>query len=192
MTHPIFDFETQLGFYGQYHHNNLNKWIHIICVPIIFWSSLVFSAQFGSLGSWVFDDVMPLNVSVITTMFYSFYYLALEPVAGTFMMPLLIGECYTANWLVETNTFIWGLSPVKFAILVHVVGWVAQFVGHGVFEGRAPALLDNLFQAIVLAPFFVFVEVLFMFGYRPDLHKQLESHVVKKIAQYKASKKVKK
>ena len=28
----------------------------------------------------------------------------------------------------------------------HVVGWIAQFIGHGVFEGRKPALMDNLLQ----------------------------------------------
>lgn len=26
----------------------------------------------------------------------------------------------------------------------HVVSWIAQFMGHGLAEGRAPALLDNL------------------------------------------------
>jgi uncharacterized membrane protein YGL010W len=30
------------------------------------------------------------------------------------------------------------------SIAVQIFTWVAQFVGHGVFEGRAPALLDNL------------------------------------------------
>ncbi len=41
-------------------------------------------------------------------------------------------------------------------------------------EGRAPALLDNLLGAVVLAPFFVFLEVIFHFGYRPELQKELE------------------
>lgn len=27
---------------------------------------------------------------------------------------------------------------------VHAATWCAQFVGHGVYEKRAPALLDNL------------------------------------------------
>lgn len=26
------------------------------------------------------------------------------------------------------------------------MSWIAQFIGHGAFEGRAPALLDNLLQ----------------------------------------------
>merc|ERR1712035_210645 len=44
-THPIFesDFDclTEMGIvdffsgYGSYHHNVVNKWIHILCVPVI-------------------------------------------------------------------------------------------------------------------------------------------------------------
>lgn len=30
------------------------------------------------------------------------------------------------------------------AVLIHASGWIFQFIGHGVAEGRAPALLDNL------------------------------------------------
>lgn len=40
-----------------------------------------------------------------------------------------------------------------------VACWVAQFVGHGVFEGRRPALLDNVAQAFFMAPVFVLLEV---------------------------------
>jgi stalled ribosome alternative rescue factor ArfA len=40
------------------------------------------------------------------------------------------------------------------AVAVHVVSWIAQFVGHGKYEGRKPALLDNLVQALFLAPLF--------------------------------------
>jgi uncharacterized membrane protein YGL010W len=28
--------------------------------------------------------------------------------------------------------------------ILNAVSWVAQFLGHGLAEGRAPALLDNL------------------------------------------------
>lgn len=39
-------------------------------------------------------------------------------------------------------------NPEAFPIAlgVHVFCWVAQFIGHGVFEGRAPALFDSLLQ----------------------------------------------
>lgn len=63
-----------------------------------------------------------------------------------------------------------------------------QFVGHGAFEKRAPALLDSLVQAIVLAPFFVFMEVLFIFGYRPELQKRIDVAVEKEIAKFTGDK----
>lgn len=36
--------------------------------------------------------------------------------------------------------------------------------------------------------FFVYLEVLFHFGYRPDLHKRLENRIGLKVAEYRRSK----
>jgi len=30
------------------------------------------------------------------------------------------------------------------ALYLHICSWIMQFIGHGVAEGRAPALLDNI------------------------------------------------
>lgn len=80
-------------------------------------------------------------------------------------------------------------APVtKIAIAIHVVSWLAQFVGHGKFEGRAPALLDNLFQAVFLAPLFVWLEFLFMIGYRPELKKRVDKAVEIEVAKFRARK----
>jgi len=76
----------------------------------------------------------------------------------------------------------------KVAIGVEIVSWIAQFIGHGAFEGRAPALLDNLLQALVLAPFFVFMETLFFFGYRPELRKRVNESVEKEIQKFQDQK----
>lgn len=65
--------------------------------------------------------------------------------------------------------------------------WVPQVAAHKVFEGRSPALLDNLAQAFLLAPFFVFLEVLFKFGYRPDLHKDIQAQAQANIEAWKKS-----
>jgi 2-hydroxy fatty acid dioxygenase len=32
----------------------------------------------------------------------------------------------------------------QYALYVHVCSWIMQFIGHGVGEGRSPALLDNI------------------------------------------------
>ena len=55
--------------------------------------------------------------------------------------------------------------------LLFVGGWILQLVGH-VFEGRKPALADNLFQ-IFVAPMFLAAEVFFALGYKPDLHRSV-------------------
>lgn len=39
--------------------------------------------------------------------------------------------------------------------------------------------------AVVLAPFFVHLELLFGAGYRPQLHKELENDVGKEIAKFR-------
>jgi len=63
---------------------------------------------------------------------------------------------------------------------VHAFSWIAQFVGHGVFEGRKPALMDNLLQ-VFSAPLFVTMEVLFLLGYNPKLAAACEQAVLKKL-----------
>lgn len=82
----------------------------------------------------------------------------------------------------------YGSTSVKAAIGVEIFSWVAQFIGHGVYEGRAPALLDNLVQALVLAPFFVFMEMLFICGYRPELQKRVNEAVSKEILKFRQDK----
>ncbi|KAG8920934.1 hypothetical protein FRC00_009341 [Tulasnella sp. 408] len=60
-----------------------------------------------------------------------------------------------------------------------------QFIGHGVAEKRAPALLDNLLGALVLAPFFVHLEILFKFGFFPELQKRVNNGIGVEIAKFR-------
>lgn len=115
------------------------------------------------------------------TIIYSILYILMEPVAGSMLAPLLLGSTAYANHLTST----YGMKANYIALGVHVFSWIAQFVGHGVFEGRAPALLDNLVQALFLAPFFVWLEVLFAFGYRPELKARLDKAVEGDIKKFK-------
>ena len=78
------------------------------------------------------------------------------------------------------------------ALGIHIFSWIIQFIGHGVFEGRAPALLDNLVQAVFLAPFFVWLEFLFMCGYRPELRQRLKTSVEAEIKKFREGKEKKK
>ena len=42
-------------------------------------------------------------------------------------------------------------------------------------EGRKPALLDSFFQSLVLAPLFVWFELLFLLGYRRGLYHEIQA-----------------
>lgn len=112
----------------------------------------------------------------------------MEPVAGSLLAPLIMAGTAYANHLTAT----YGATANWYAFGVHVFSWVAQFIGHGVFEGRAPALLDNLVQALFLAPFFVWLEVLFAFGYRPELKARLEKAVKQDISAFRSQAEAKK
>ncbi len=73
----------------------------------------------------------------------------------------------------------------KVALAIHVAGWILQFIGHGVFEGRAPALLDSLDQALLTAPLFVLLEVLFFLGYRKEFYEKMMKQVEVDIKEFK-------
>lgn len=108
----------------------------------------------------------------------------LEPVVGMASVPVLVGAAAYMNYL----TMTYGATATSWSLGIFIVSWIAQFIGHGAYEGRSPALLDNLFQALFLAPLFVFLEYLFMFGYRRELQHRVEVEVQKKIAQFRTEK----
>jgi uncharacterized membrane protein YGL010W len=127
---------------------------------------------------------LPPNLGTLGAIGYASFYVLLEPVAGSLVAPIIIAWTAFANHLTATTP-----DPTnKIALAGFIFAWIAQFVGHGKFEGRAPALLDNLVQALVLAPFFVWMELLFKLGYRPELRSRVEKAVEKEIEKHQSSK----
>lgn len=64
----------------------------------------------------------------------------MDPIGGG-LAALLVIACY-----ITSNLWIVGGGSAAVAGAVHVASWIAQLYGHGVWEGRSPALLDNVFQ----------------------------------------------
>lgn len=136
--------------------------------------------------SWLSVPNLPLNLGTIATVAYSAFYILMEPVAGGLLAPLLLAGTAYSNALTHDPTTQRSANLV--ALGLHIFSWIAQVVGHAVFEGRAPALLDNLVQALFLAPFFVWFEILFFFGYRPELKSRLDKSVKVEVEKFKSSK----
>lgn len=181
----VLNLEKQLRFYGAYHDNPVNVAIHIVCVPLILLTAFALCTNTGpliTLPEYATIPHLELNLGTIACLTYSALYILLEPIAGTGLSILILLGTAAGDYLVGQ----YGNIANKAAIVIHIVSWLAQFVGHGKFEGRAPALLDNLFQAIFLAPLFVWLEVLFSMGYRPELQKRVNAMVKQDIAKFKS------
>lgn len=180
MSPAAFSLRQQLAFYGAYHSNPTNVWIHIVCVPFIVWSAYVLGSQWpkpdaipsvhADFGPYLSFDLNYAAVWAITT---ELYYLFLTPLAALTHIPLAAVTLLTATSFASRPDSTW------IAGTIHVLCWLAQFYGHGVHEGRAPALLDNLLGALVLAPLFVHYEVLFMLGFFKQAKRDLYNDVGK-------------
>ncbi|KAI1104158.1 DUF962-domain-containing protein [Jackrogersella minutella] len=179
--------ERQLTFYGAYHRNSVNIAIHMICVPLILFSGFALAANTGTLIPLPKALTIPhldLNLGTLAAFTWGGLYVLLEPVAGTILALICLGAASFTNSAVSENP----TSTNKIALTVHVVCWLLQFLGHGAFEGRAPALLDNLTQAIFLAPLFVWLEFLFKFGYRRELQDRVGKAIQAEVVKFKERK----
>lgn len=130
---------------------------------------------------------LPLNVGTIGAVLYSSLYVLMEPVVGGLMAPVIIGGTAVGHYLIQS----YGATVNWWAGGINAASWILQFIGHGKFEGRAPALLDNLVQALFLAPFFVVFEIMFSLGYRPELKSRLDKNVEKELERLNNEKKSK-
>jgi len=52
-----------------------------------------------------------------------------------------------------------GSNQNQIAFGIFCLSWIGQFIGHGVFEGNRPALLDSLSHAVIYAPLFSYFEL---------------------------------
>jgi len=166
------------GEYAAYHINKVNVWIHILCVPLIVFSLLLGGMAFpldNSLLTPYLPAVKGLLLPHIAVSFIILYLgifsLLLEPFVGLIFNAEVVGMYFAARHIIATYTH---QEAIYIALAVHAISWIIQFIGHGSFEKRAPALLTNILQTTV-APSFVILELLFLLvNYRPAFHKSIE------------------
>jgi uncharacterized membrane protein YGL010W len=151
----------QLHSYAAYHRDPRNTLTHFVGVP------LVTFALFVALGWLRFREAPDAPLLGGATLFYLvvfLYYLCLDWRVALLQAPVSLALLGLADWVSLWPSFTESLLAFLAAF---VGGWAIQLVGHA-FEGRRPALADNLLQ-IFNAPLFLTVEVLFLLGYRKDL-----------------------
>lgn len=163
-----FNLEKSFGFYGAYHSEEVNQWIHIVCVPLIFTTSIE-----------LLQRVAPLVVLQALVAFYIVSFIVMEATAGVLYAPFLLTYFYVGTKLLPAHS--------NLSLGLWIFSWIAQFVGHGVFEKRAPALLNNLPQSLHAAVFFVWLEILFKCGYKPALLRKLNAAVALERKKFKSN-----
>ncbi|KAI4335978.1 hypothetical protein L6164_014562 [Bauhinia variegata] len=187
----LFDLERHFAFYGAYHNNPINIVIHTLFVWPIFFSSLIllyFTPPLLKAPEIGFNHGLIFNYGFLFALIYAVFYVVLDKKAGS-LAALLILFCWVGASVVASKL---GFSEAWKAVLAaQLLCWTGQFIGHGVFEKRAPALLDNLLQAFLMAPFFVLLEVLqTIFGYEPypGFHTSVKARIDAEIKEWQDKK----
>lgn len=157
-------FVEQMAMYSAYHRDGRNKATHFIGVPAIAFSLLIPMAmvRFAGLGGYSLSLATLFAVSVMI------YWIVLDPPFGVATAAIFVPAVWLADWLAQQSA---ATAWIAFAVLF-VGGWIIQLVGHA-FEGRKPALADNLLQ-IFIAPVFLVAEVAFALGMRKNLRDVVE------------------
>lgn len=183
----LLNLRDHLVFYKSYHTDEVNVTIHLICIPIILTSAIAMLTKFSFFNPYI-------NVGNILIASFSCFYILMDWKVG---IPTVL---FYGGFAYVFSTYFYFIAPspfsitdqahlLKYALYIHIVAWLAQFYGHKVHEHRAPALLDNLLGALVLAPYFVSFEVAFWLGFRTDIKEYMEKGAAEKRKQFLDNKK---
>ncbi|GAB5358791.1 hypothetical protein AAMO2058_000489100 [Amorphochlora amoebiformis] len=162
----LFDFKGQVRFYMSYHMDPINILIHIPFVPTIMWSAFGMLATTAPLvkGAPKWCD-MSLPIAVIYAAYYAVMGKKLSPAFAITAVSLVLA--------MFASVHIFHL-PANVYGIIHIASWIMQFYGHAIHERRAPALLNNISQAFLMAPLFVLFEVAHGFGFFRKQMKEIK------------------
>lgn len=169
------DLRSLYAEYGKYHTHSVNVIIHVIFVPTLLMTAMSM-ARHLPIGRDVADNLWQIHVGFVFLALCLGLYLYLDPLGGVLACLLYIPGYALGNYLYMTM----GVDHLKIVALVHAFSWGVQFIGHGVFENRRPALVDNLLLTMA-APLFVILEVVFAIGLRPALRKECQAALKKEL-----------
>jgi uncharacterized membrane protein YGL010W len=155
--------EQQMATYAAYHQDARNKATHFVGVPVIV------LALFIPLA-WLRFDVggVALSAAMLFAAAVLVYYFILDvPLALAMLVVFAV-----LAWIGERIAMLGAVAGWSWFAVLFVGGWILQLVGH-LYEGRRPALADNLLQ-IFVAPIFLCAEIFFALGYKPGLQSSVQ------------------
>ncbi|OYU96265.1 MAG: hypothetical protein CFE21_07610 [Bacteroidetes bacterium B1(2017)] len=136
-----------LEAYGESHKNSLNKTIHWICVPIIFFSIV---AMF-SLIPVPTPFGLNLNLAELSLIFASLFYIRLSWKLALGAI-VFAGICLGISLSLQSN----GYPVFSIALSLFIAAWIGQFYGHHV-EGKKPSFLKDI-QFLLIGPIWLLAD----------------------------------
>lgn len=136
--------------YNLSHQNSINQKIHLICVPLIMWATV------GLVCSIPAPQVMlgyGLNFGHIFVAFALLFYLTL----GTLPFQIMLLESIIVLSTIVIVKKI-GLSIFWVSLVVFVIAWIMQFVGHKI-ERQKPSFFKDI-QFLLIGPLWVTYKIL--------------------------------
>ncbi len=136
--------EQWLGEYNESHQNRINKTLHWICVPLIVLSllgllwSVSLPPEFTGLP---FSINWAIVVIVLALIYYSLISLSLT--IG--MLIVTSAMLFLLYLLSQLQVSLWLIS-----VIVFVLAWVGQFIGHNI-EGKRPSFFKDI-QFLLIGP----------------------------------------
>jgi len=167
-------FYEQMAMYSAYHRDWRNQLTHYVGVPMIVFSLLILTSM---VPIYEAGNIKLTLASILMIVLVLFYIIA-TPLVGTiaaFMYGLLL---FYAEGVASVG---FPVALQAFAVFF-IGGWLIQFAGH-IYEGRKPALFDNLMQ-VFMAPAFLIAELLFLAKLEAGLKAEIET----RMHQYEKSK----
>lgn len=130
---PWLTSETDLVFYRDTHTHPVNRIVHMWCVPVLVWTAFALVSKLR--GGWFASIATAISFGVHA-----------KTISFTLVLVLLA-------W---TSTRF----SVRLALSLHVASWIVQVVvGHGMFEGSAPALVHGFRASLCVAPQAVYHDI---------------------------------
>ena len=158
-------FKRQLRDYVQYHRDPWNCAMHVFGILSLFLAAILPLSMWPVRALGAHTTMAPLMVLPVLI-----YWLLLDTALGTAILGaavvLLAAAALIASYASPVS--VWSIT----AMLI-VIGVSFQVVGHRLFEGRQPALVDNPTH-LLLGPMFVTAKLFIALGFRHDLAAIIE------------------
>ena len=141
-----------LDEYGESHQNKINKFIHWICIPLIFWSIIALLSLIPFPTVFNSEDVFMeafMHWGTVVIFLGLIFYLKLSFKIFLGMLFVSLGVLYSVEQLLLLDC-VDDIILFYISMSVFVFSWILQFIGHKI-EGKKPSFIKDI-QFLLIGP----------------------------------------